>query len=101
MHLGVAEAPMSCCYTCSRRPTLRPHAHARQERQADLGDFTWLQWQGQGYHLCAPCYQAALVTSGLSVLGRSNRAWSPEFVQIAGALDRLLCLIEAEVQHAA
>ena len=70
-------------------------------RQADLGNPTWLQWQGQLYLLCAPCYQAALITSNLSVLGRSDRAWSPEFFQIAEALARLHRLIEAEVRHAA
>ena len=92
---------MSCCYTCSRCPTLRPPAHTRPGRQADLGNFTWLQWQGQLYLLCAPCYQAALITSNLSVLGRSDRAWSPEFFQIAEVLARLHRLIEAEVRHAA
>ena len=101
MNLGLAKSPMSCCYSCSRCPPLRPSAHTRPARQADLGNLTWLQWQGQLYLLCAPCYQAALITSNLSVLGRSDRAWSPEFFQIAEALARLHRLIEAEVRHAA
>ena len=92
---------MSCCYSCSRCPTLRPPTHTRPARQADLGNLTWLQWQGQLYLLCAPCYQAALFTFNLTVFGRSERAWSPEFFQIAEALARLHRLIEAEVQHAA
>ena len=92
---------MSCCYTCSRCPTLRPSASSRPVRQADLGNLTWLQWQGQLYLLCGPCYQAALITSNLSVLGRSDRAWSPEFFQIAELLGHLHRLIEAEVRHAA
>ena len=86
MNPGLALSPMSLCFACRRCPSSCPPSLSvgwggRHQ------EFCWLQFQGQLYLVCRPCFQAAEIRRILGTAGRQPDAWGPAYVRICRSLE--------------
>ena len=90
MNLGLAEALRSRCFACSRCPSavVASEASRRSAFEAPRG-LCWVQFQGQQYQLCRPCFWASELTRILALVGHSPGAdLSGEYQVAISALEQ-------------